>query len=319
MIEILILENTIVANQYKDLIDSENNKDWNVGIARNIKEAVEYAEKIDLHILIFDQRLDAGELGTEAFKQIIEISPLVQGIMLSGMATADELKKAEEYGGSCLYLNKVDVLSIPEKIYEAVSRYYLAPRSSTRVDKVVAKFFRFPYLLSPLRLRLLSYYQVEEKYVNDDDWEEVISARAGQEHTIEKTHNTKREVMLKSTSRINVGYEAGINLEKLKLAVKQSIESELSISSQITVEDIDKETIKLVIPPIPEDTSKVYMIETRCEVAPSYKRYKVHYALDCVCCNNSNYIDYDLFVPNKKLCKRQVSVYSDNRRNIIPL
>ena len=72
MIEILILENTIVVEQYKELIDGEKNKDWNVGIARNIKEAVAYAKKVDLHVLIFDQRLDDEELGTEAFKKIIE-------------------------------------------------------------------------------------------------------------------------------------------------------------------------------------------------------------------------------------------------------
>jgi len=319
MIEILVLENTSVVNQYKDFIDSEENADWNVGIARSIEEAIEYVKKVNLHIIIFDQRLDDGELGTDAFKQVLKISPLVQGIMLSGMATADELDKAEDLGGTCLYLNKKNVLSLPERINEAIARYYLAPRSSRRVDKVVKKFRKFPYLFSPFKLRLLSYSELEEKYVNEDDWRETIIARAGQEKTIEKTHASSREIVLNCTAKHHVGYEAGLSLEEIKSAVKQSLETELGISSYITIEDEDKETIKIQIPQIPDDPSKVYLVETRCEVAPSYKKYKVHYALECSCCNNRSYIDYECLVPNKKLCKRQVSVYSDKNKVIIPL
>lgn len=319
MIEILVLENTSVAYQYKDLIDREENADWNVGIARSIKEAIEYVTKVNLHIIVFDQRLDNGELGTDAFKKVLQISPLVQGIMLSGMATADELKKAEQLGGTCLYLNKRDVLDLPEIINEAIANYYLAPRTSTRVDKVVKRFFNPPYLFSPLRLRLLSYSELEKQYIDEDNWKETIVARAGQEQTIESKHSFSTEIVLSCTAKHNVGYEAGIDLEKIKSAVKQSFETELNISSRITIEDEDKETIKLQIPEIPDDTSKVYLIETRCEVAPSYKRYKVHYALECPCCNNRRYIDYECLVPNKKLCKRQVSVYSDKRKEIIPL
>lgn len=320
MIEILILENTIVVEQYKELIDGEKNKDWNVGIARNIKEAVAYAKKVDLHVLIFDQRLDDEELGTEAFKKIIELSPLVQGIMLSGMATADELKKAEDYGGSCLYLNKRDVLSLPEMINEAISRYYLAPRTSVRVDKVIKKFYKFPFLFFyPIKLKLLSYSKLEDKYVNDDKWETRIIARAGEEHTKEQIHTKNIEVVLKNTTKCNAGLEAGINLEEINAAIKEFIENELQISSQIKIEDIDKETIKIAIPPIPEDTSKVYMIETRCEVAPSYKRIKVHLALECSYCNSSSYLDYECLIPNNVPCKRQVSVYSDGKKTVTML
>lgn len=318
MIEILILEDTRVAYQYKTLVEGEN-ENWNVAVARNTDEAIEYAKKVSLHILIFDQRLADGELGTNAFKKIIQISPLVQGIMLSGMATADELWKAEEYGGSCLYLNKSDVLSLPNMIYEAISMYYLAPRSSHSVDKLVRNFRVFPYIFSPISLRLLSYSILEDRYIKDDEWREMIIARAGQKRTLEVSHSKKMEIEITCTTKNNAGYEGGIALDKLTSAVKCSVENELKIASHIVMEDFDKETIDIQIPPVPEDTSKKYMLETRCEVAPSYQRYRLHYALECSCCNNCTYLDYDLLVPNQTICKRQVNVYSDNSKQVIPL
>jgi len=319
MIEILVLENTITGIEYVNLLKEYRRTDWNISWVSNVNEAVEYAKNNKLHILVFDQRLDNNELGTTAFKEIIKNNSLVQGIMLSGMATADELHEAERYAGSCSYLNKRDVLELPYIVEEAIIKFYLSPRNRTtenRDVKIKRYFFPFPH---KVRLKLLYHYLIDDLFTFDDKWITEDRARAGIDLTTTEAYKFTSKVIVSLKNRVNYDFKTGINMEYIQNSISAFFENEFSTSQETTEELEIKEERKASLPKIPDDPKKEFLTELRYEIAPIYIYYRAHFSLDCTLCGNMSFFDFDIYVPTNKLANRQVSIYTDKTKKVIML
>ena len=319
MIEILVLENTITGLEYVKLLKEYRQADWNVSWVSNVKEAVEYAKNNRLHILVFDQRLDNNELGTTAFKEIIQTNSLVQGIMLSGMATADELHDAERYAGSCLYLNKRNVLDLPYIVEEAIIKFYLSPRNRTIENKEIKiKRSSFSFRHRP-KLKILYHYLINDFFTFDEKWEVEDRARAGIDLTKTKTFKFTNQVIVSLKNKVNYDFKTGINMEYIQSSIGTFFESEFSSSQKIIEESEIKEERKASLPQIPDDPNKEFLTELRYETTLIYRHYRAHFSLDCTLCGNMSFFDFDIYIPTGKFANRQVSFYTDYSKKIIPL
>ena len=88
---ILIVENDDVGRIYKETIEDILNID--VFWAKNENEAINIIENNYIKVALLDQRLDAGELGTDVLEKLRKIQPNVIAIMLTGKAHNEEIGK----------------------------------------------------------------------------------------------------------------------------------------------------------------------------------------------------------------------------------
>jgi len=314
MIEILVIENTAIGIEYVNLLKKWQS-DWNIKWVSGIKEAIEYATKNKLHVLVFDQRLNNNELGTTAFKEIIKINPLVQGIMLSGMATADELNEAERFaGGSCLYLNKKNVLELPYIVEEAIIKYYLSPRNRVLVNKEIKIKNRFFPLVHRVKLIHLYHYLIDDSHTFDKMWQVEERGRAGVELSTTEEGKLTNKVIVSLKNRVNYDFKAGVNMKVIESSINSFFEREFLISEEDTAEYAKKTVTKITLPQIPDDPSKDFLAELRYEKTPVYRYYCAHYSLDCTLCGNVSFFDFDVFIKTNEIAYRQVSIYRDGGR-----
>jgi len=320
MIEILVIENTSTGIEYVTLLKEYRQSDWNVKWVYGIAEAIEYAKNNKLHVLVFDQRLNNNELGTTAFKEIIKINPLVQGIMLSGMATADELSEAERFaGGSCFYLNKKNVLELPYKVEEAIIKFYLSPRNRVLDNKEIKiKNHLFP-LLHKVKLKLLYHYLIDDFYTLDNAWKVEERGRAGIKLSRIEEKKLTNKVIVSLKNRVNYDFKTGVNIKAIENSITSFYENEV-LKTEETIEEYSKKIeTEIILPQIPNDIKKDFLAELRYEKTLVYKYYRAHFSLECTLCGNGSFFDFDVFIPTNEIAYRQVSIYSNKDRNIVML
>lgn len=319
MISILVLENTDVGVEYVNLLREYRQVDWNISWVTNVSDAVEYARKNKIHVLVFDQRLDNNELGTTAFKEIIKENSLVQGIMLSGMATAEELSEAERLAGSCLFLSKKrkDILELPYKVEEAIIKFYLSPRNRIMENKEIKIKNPFFSIRHKARLILLYQYLIDDNFFFKERWRVEDRARAGISLTETESHQWTNRVIVTLKNKVNHNVKFGVNLKYIETSIGSFFENELLNSYETINESKITRERKITLPSIPDDPQKDFLTELRYEVTPVYEHYRAHFSLDCTLCGGMSFFDFDVYKPKNKLLSRQMSYYTDGNRKEI--
>lgn len=138
--KILIVENEESGKIYKEILERALNVE--VFWARNKDEAIHIVENNHIKVALLDQRLEAGELGTEVWKIIRDKQGDIKPIMLTGRARREEVGEGIKLG-YVDYIDKfVDLDRLPESVIKALESYNSTSLNS-RIDRKFKLLFEF--------------------------------------------------------------------------------------------------------------------------------------------------------------------------------
>lgn len=317
MINIIVLENQNVGEDYRDAIKkflvSRGMENCIVKWFTTIKETIEYAKENNVQLLVFDQRLNAGETGSDAFKALREINERTHGIMITGVATLRDWTNAQQYG-PCLLVEK-DIKTVVIKLIQAVeqslTRYFTNSEGAIVDNKVLVKAKKIPiHKEDRIEYSMLSYYLDEEEYIPQNGWKTDVELVQG----ITKKHKFE----LKSSATISVSNESTMLLENTNQAKLGEFESELMSHFENTFKSTFQSNTEISSsyedelsgPDINPDTSKKYITCIQYKYADTFKKYIVHCLKTCKCCESKIYFDYAVLIPNKMRKRKMETHYS---------
>lgn len=310
--EILILEDEETGKIYAQLLKKHDTA-WKVTWVRTINEVKNYKDLEKLHVFIFDQRLEKNELGTDAFQYIHKKNPRVQGIMLSGMARAQDLMEAQRIVGNTIqYINKENALNLPVEVRAAIERYY---SSLPQIDenKKLNTGLGFNLFSRKPEVILLSYYIIEPNYIFEDEWQVDVKIRSG-----EKVKRVKTIKNITNTAIIKeVATSLFSNTEVYSKFIKKGLENRFNLKFNSKTESgVEESNIDERLYELPK---KENFVQRNYEYTQVFTFCRVHLSVRCPVCHETHYLDYDVYIPQYKILERCVDYYSDSKEEIIPL
>ena len=112
----------LLVDDEKDFVDAMGERlkirDFNVTITYSGKEALEMIKNVDFDVIVLDVMMPEMT-GTEALRQIKEINPLLQVIMLTGAATVENAIEGMKLGAYDFLLKPASADDLAEKIKAA--------------------------------------------------------------------------------------------------------------------------------------------------------------------------------------------------------
>lgn len=317
--EIVIIEDSDVGEQYREML-SQRDPTWNVRWVKSLSEL----QKLDgierMHVLVFDQRLDANELGSDAFKWVHDQNPWVQGIMLSGVALAADLDAAQDVAGRSRvrHLTKDRVLELPRLVTDALTAYYASMGTSNTPICIIQKARHRLFAKTP-EMSLISEYIVKDKVIFDDGWKEGPSIRAGvnvEETEYHQESDNKVIVTdIGSTTEVKIGTE----MRKVTAALSSYFETNTSEQRSTRVENAfsTKRTYKL--PDIPPSHDQEHPVEVKYQYAQVYQQIRACVKVKCPMCETASFHDFYVYCPTGHIAERQIAYYSNGVTNITDL
>ena len=312
--EILLLEDEKIGQTYVDLLKNYDTT-WNVTWVKSISEVKEFRKIDSLHVFIFDQRLSKNELGTEAFKYVHQINPRIQGVMLSGVALAQDLFEAEKIIHEQIeYVNKEEVLDLPKVVKTAINMYYakvpLNEGATVLKRGVPCKLFARKPIIT-----LLSSYIINDNYIFENEWKLDVKIRSGEEVKLKKTQRKfiKRSIVNEDSACVTFDFNLSLNpfIEK---AIRSKFSSRRENKFEIEVEGEYSDERKYNLEN-ENNLSKEHLVQVNYEYNQIFTQYRVHVCIDCSLCQEKHFADYYVYEPQNKIIERRVAC----RENLPPL
>lgn len=301
---ILLIEDEDIGQTYVDLLQKHNSF-WRVTWVRTISEVKSYESLDRLHVFIFDQRLGPNELGTDAFKYVHENNPRVQGIMLSGVALAKDYDKAQSISNNRVqYVNKEDVLKLPQEVSVAIERYYaLLPRIDDNIR--LKKGIPFKLFSKKPIITLLSHYVIEEDYVFENKWKIDVKIRSGENVKLTKTKKRYAKTAIVHELEASLAHDIGISNSIVHKALEKQFSLKRTGSMEIGTEIINQDERTYTLPSEQSST-----VQVNYEYNEIYTKIRAHVSIQCPMCRGTQYLDYDVYIPQNRILERRVAFNS---------
>jgi ActR/RegA family two-component response regulator len=319
--KILIVENEESGKVYKEILERALNVE--VFWARNKDEAIHIVENNHIKVALLDQRLEAGELGTEVWKIIRDKQKDIKPIMLTGRAHRDEVGEAIKLG-YVDYIDKLaDLVKLPESVIKALESYNSTLLNS-RIDrkfKLLFEFYKGINFLKKYKVYLISQILLDKDYVFEDKWIEKLSVEAGQtiEHEIEFEFEDRVEIEHQIQEELVSKYS--LKVEVLKNAIEGGLTGTLKQEKRTKVIKSSGEKTKfkesLSLPAIPSDVDQDYLASKSFQINQVYERYQNIIEIVCPECKASEIRSIIFHIPTTKIAKRQIDVLKSGKRTTI--
>ena len=321
MNKILLVENEETGKYYKSLLEKSIDN-LEIKWVKSKNEVFDFCNREEnIKVIVFDQRLDNGELGIRIISELKRNRPDILGIMLSAYALPNDATNAIKEGIIFEYVNKNDIDMLPAKVVDAL-RYYDVKRmlDSKQNRQYIGKIYkRNKILIHPLKLYITSKVLVDDNYVFEDRWEELYIINAGEEQCHKKSIEISTSVKIENGLSVNSSF--GVEMEKIKELIGGSFNSEIELSEKETKELCMKEINEVVrtyrMPAIPQSVDEDYLTTTIFEGAQIFKKYQLIVEQECLSCGESIYYSFNVFVPTNGKCLRKINTYKSGKQENI--
>lgn len=319
MNKILLIENEDVGKHYKELVE-KSIENIEVIWVKNKSEAIESVKREEFKVVVYDQRLDNNELGTEIMLEIRKVKPMLIGVMLSAYATPDDTAKAAKCDIMYEYVNKRDINVLPLKIVDALKYYDVHRAMQEEPQKqYLGKIRGIFSLFHPLKLYITKKDLIDNNYVFEDEWESLYIINAGEEQCV------KKSIEISTSVKVVNGWEerldGGFELDKIKDLVSAKFSSSALMTLQETTEEYTKaveEVVKTIkMPEIPQSVEEDYLTTTMLQGGQVYQQYAIIVAQECRACNAWQYFHLEVYVPTNRRKLRKVNTYRFKEQEII--
>jgi CheY-like chemotaxis protein len=318
--KILLVENDEIGKTYAELI--EKTLDAQVTWVNNRKSAIENVENNNIKVVILDQRLEAGELGTEVLKEILKINPFVVSILLSGQARADDVESAHKMG-LFRYIDKTDIDQLPEVIIQALWKYN-ALVLAERTSKAKKELFSFSKGLNPFkkyRVYQLNKICINENYIFTNSWLEKLSVEAGQAIETEVDVEFNQQIIIEDKGITELVNNYSLAMENLKVklggGVQVMMRSERTQRSIGEIKKSAKRKLSLSLPEIPKNIKENYLVSISYQINQVFKQYADIIGVECPLCNSMEIYSIISYEPTNQIKKRQLLLYKDGETEIV--
>lgn len=296
---------------------AQSNPQWNVTWVNSIEKLRSLTYLSQVHVFVFDQRLSNSDLGTEAFKYVLGKNPLTQGVMLSGVALADDLEsiRREVAPAHVPFLSKTNIELLPEYVRNAIDGYYLNKKIINRTvvteniiiskRRWLAKFSRSPLVT------ILRYYVVNHEYTFENDWIPKSQVRKGESRKDVKVFKAAISKTIVHETQSKIDAEASVSDDLVIGALSSYFNRKFSTEIK---EACEYEHTTEITQQMPSESGALSITY---HDAPAYKFIKVAVSIKCYCCNHTSYDEYDVFIPTRKRKERADVVYEDGSKKQI--
>lgn len=320
-VEVLIIEDQSVGEIYRKHIERSLNikATW----VKNKAGALKVIEEFNIKVIIADQRLEAGELGTDVLRSIKEINPHIVTIMLSGEANTDELDTANQ-DGLFKYLNKSQVEKLSTYVLQALQKYEadIIEKSTTSINKLIFTSSKSTFSFwNRYKVYLVSQICIDKEFVFKETWKETYNIRAGQEREETEEIEVSTELIIENEIIAEIAQKYSLKVTQLKNSL--ATESNLKFSNKIRTQSselskvITRMTTKTSLPPIPQNTDEDYLVSKRYETNQVYEKTINFISIVCPCCSKNDIYTLVTYLPTNKIASREVNYYRSREKEII--
>ena len=317
MNKILLVENEETGKYYKSLLEKSIDN-LEIIWVKSKNEVFDFCNREEnIKVIVFDQRLDNGELGIRIIAELKRNRPDILGIMLSAYALPNDATNAIREGIIFEYVNKNDIDTLPAKVVDAL-RYYDVKRmlDSKQNRQYIGKIYRRnKILIHPLKFYITSKAIVDDNYVFEDRWEELYIINAGEEQCHKKSIEISTSVKIENGLSVNSSF--GVEMEKIKELIGGSFNSEIELSEKETKEIINEVVRTYRMPAIPQSVDEDYLTTTIFEGAQIFKKYQLIVEQECLSCGESIYYSFNVFVPTNGKRLRKINTYKSGKQENI--
>lgn len=318
--KVLILEDREEGQGYKELLESRLKIEafW----AKNEGEAISIVESNFIKVAVLDQRLEADVLGTKVFEKIRKLQPRLLAIMLSRQATEEDLGRSVDLG-YFKYLNKRDILELPEIVMDALEKANIELlKSRTDTSRhLIASFRNGFFVWQKYQVFLVSRSLIDSEFIFEDRWSQLITLEAGQQFNRELGFDMETSVVLETKSSVELETKYSLKLEGLK----NSLGSDLSSKAGFEVKSSESQRFAKKVkfgevwtgPTIPTEVGKEYLASKSYEVNQVYEKYQNILEILCPYCNTSETFSVISYAPTRKVRRRQIDYFNTGRKQVI--
>ncbi|MEM8722759.1 MAG: response regulator [Cyanobacteria bacterium P01_G01_bin.39] len=319
-IEILIVDDDIrVAETYKSLTETKTT--LSAVATDNPNEALDLIKKHPIRVAVLDQKMPQ-KLGTELFREIKQINPFVQGIMLSGEAEIQEVADGLLKLGFSDYLHKTNINQISNRILYLYAQYEveIAKKAADYSIHELYKKRNGILLGNEIKISVAATEIVDDQFIFDNSWFTIKQINAGEQiRETDKIEITKRFIHESEKSgNISTKINSDILADPL---IKAGLESVISLRFKDQVFSENKKSQEVSreykLPEEPSDSSIKYIASRRFQRAPIYRAIRCLLIKSCSCCDAQQPIVSMIYQLTSKVATRQVNYYSDGEEKIL--
>lgn len=318
MAKVLLLENQDTGGLYKEMLERVM-PDHFFSWCRNIKDAEEQIND-SYSVVVFDQRLDNNELGTEFMLWCKNKYPHITGIMLSTHVTTEQLQVAIDNQLMIKFLRKTsaDLNQLPNWVNAAIdkSEYLRAVRNSDNAMIYIGTiktqgFWGFFHRMSVYRIKDII---INKDYVDETKWDTIVTAHAGQNTVHKETYQLERMYNI----RYDVAISSEVQHEQVIELVGKNLGSKLGWNLNANAEVSVKETIVREtsetsnMPPLSPNPDQICLSSWQLQANQVFEVHLIALKVECPACKHVQYLNYIVEVPTNQIKQRKKMVYSNN-------
>lgn len=323
---ILILEDEEAGKTYCASIQNAF-PEYEVQWVKTENEVLDAIKKQKIAVIVFDQRLSNGELGTNVMSKVKRIDSSIVGIMLSARATPSDCAVAMAKKLMIEYVDKASINSLKGAVANAITIYknneselYIGQEEIDIDPK--NRFLNFlarHNIIHPIKRYLISSNRKNSSIIFRDEWITLYVRNAGEKGRNEETHKLSREIQITRNQSSKFITETDLSL------LKQNIVNKLSIESNKETNKTEKENNEMIqavqteynMNEIPQDANTDYLSTVELQATQVFMEYEVTIKTVCGKCSSIEYSRYTLFIPTEKQVYRKKLYYTKSGTQII--
>lgn len=314
---VLVVEDKDEGAQFKELL--EETLKVGVSWARDGKGAVEAVENNLIKVAVLDQRLEeTHELGTEVYAKLKAIRPELKAIMFSAVATQADIGHALGLGFS-KYLNKTDVLQLPEAVLEVLvaANLALAKAGADTSRRLLHTFRKGTFSFKKFEVFLVRRALIDKNFLFEGRWKELLHLEAGHQVQQEVEFELETETVVEVKSSFELEAKYSLKAEVLKNALENELAAKSALESKVSHTLKKKERAKFseiwTGPPIPPEVDKDYLASKSFQANQVYEKYLNVVEVVCPYCKLPETVSVLSYTPTRMVARRQVDYYKSGR------
>lgn len=282
------------------------------------ERALQLVREEPVKVVVLDQNMP--KTGTDLFRELRAINPLLKAIMLTGEASATEVGDALSLGFTS-YLEKAQTDQYAPVVMRAFLQYQIDVADATHAESVPVFYEsrkRFLFFGRRIDYKVLSVLLLDSDFVEEDSWRTVLQINAGEEqkHTAEvkQTSSIIIESQWQQSLKANVGLKA-IPMQELAAGLEATVSDSYKESSSEVSERRTAVERTYKLPPEPSDGS-LYVKARNISQAPVYRRYLASMASTCDHCGVTTVYPVSFLRFANKYATRHEDIFSDGTRRV---
>jgi len=284
------------------------------------EEALELLRNHPIKVALLDQRMPKKD-GTELYRDLKKVDPLLKAIMLTGEADPQEVGDALKLGFSD-YIHKSEVENLAPRVLQHYCSYHtdIAEQSNVAQESIFS--FSKGLLWEKYRIdfALISAKSLDVEYSPDDLWITIVKIDAGErkKRTVIRQDTERLLIEIEEKAKLSASVNAGISVvDSLTVKIESTLEEMFRgkvFEEKLTADTVERE---FKLREEPADPETLHVKSRQYEQAPVYQRIRVLIGKTCSCCGSTDILTVNVNLLTSKIATRQIDYMNDGTKRII--